>query len=180
RDTSRYIKSLDPYHLVSTGSEGEFNFPGHEDWAYSSADGGDFYEEVGLDSIDYGTFHLYPDWWSKTSEWGTQWIHDHADAQYKLNKPVVLEEYGWLSPEKRLEYQNRVANETRTEVLGAWQKAVVDRKLAGDQYWQYGWSEWSYGRNHDDGFTIFNDDDEAKQLIFKHAKDMEKLNRRRR
>lgn len=71
KDMSSFIKSVDPYHLVTTGGEGEFNFPGNPDWAYSSGDGGDFYEELKVDTIDYGTFHLYPDWWTKTSAWGT-------------------------------------------------------------------------------------------------------------
>lgn len=71
KDISAFIKKVDPYHLVTTGGEGEFNFPNNEDWAYSSGDGGDFYEELEVDTIDYGTFHLYPDWWSKTSAWGT-------------------------------------------------------------------------------------------------------------
>lgn len=180
KDISAYIKKLDPYHLVSTGGEGEFNFPDNDDWAYSSADGGDFYAETALPNIDYGTFHLYPDWWSKTPAWGTQWVIDHATAQKKLNKPVVFEEYGWLTPELRLEYLGKVANETRIEVVGEWQKTAVKHKLAGSQYWQYGFGGYSTGPNHNDGFTIYLENkEEAKELIVGHAKDMDKLNKKR-
>ena len=50
--------SLDANHLITTGGECEFNFPGNEDWAYSSGDGGDFYGDRELPNIDYG--HLPP------------------------------------------------------------------------------------------------------------------------
>ncbi|KAL0634487.1 hypothetical protein Q9L58_006576 [Maublancomyces gigas] len=176
KDISSFIKSIDPYHLVTTGGEGEFNFPGNPDWAYSSGDGGDFYEELEVNTIDYGTFHLYPDWWSKTSEWGTQWIKDHATAQYKVGKPVVFEEYGWLTDAARLSNLGTVSNETRIAVVGKWQETSRNVKLAGDQFWQFGFSDWSTGRNHDDGFTIFLDDAEAKELVYDHAKLVNKLN----
>lgn len=181
QDISAYIKKLDPYHLVSTGSEGEFNFPNRtDDWAYSSSDGGDFYGELSLPNVDYGTFHLYPDWWSRTRAWGTQWVKDHAAAQYSVGKPVVFEEYGWLSPEKRLEYLGKNTTESRTLAVGEWQRTAVDLKLAGTMYWQFGFSGYSYGRNNDDGFTIFLDNKpEADVLVVKHAKDMNALNKKK-
>ncbi|KAI5781014.1 glycoside hydrolase superfamily [Peziza echinospora] len=180
KEMSAYVKSLDPHHLVSTGGEGEFNFAGNEDWAYSSGDGGDFYAELELPNVDYGTFHLYPDWWSKTSKWGTQWIIDHATAQKKVGKPVVLEEYGWLTDELRLEYLGKVSNETRIAVIGEWQRTAVKHKLAGTQYWQFGYAGYSYGKNHNDGFTIYLEDKaQADELIIKHAKEMDALGRGR-
>ncbi|KAH6869597.1 glycoside hydrolase superfamily [Coprinopsis sp. MPI-PUGE-AT-0042] len=178
KDISAYIKSIDPHHLVSIGAEGEFKIDGATDGFYTGWDGGDFHTQVGLKNVDYGTFHLYPDWWSKSAEWGTKWVHDHADAQEQLKKPVVFEEYGWLTPEKRLEYLGQVRPETRTEVLTAWQKASVERKLGGDQYWQFGWGGYSYGQNHNDGFTIYLEDPEAKALILDHAKNVESLNKK--
>lgn len=59
-EMSKFIKSIDPWHLVTTGSEGEFNFPGNTDGFYSAADGDDFYAQLRLSAIDYNTFHLYP------------------------------------------------------------------------------------------------------------------------
>jgi hypothetical protein len=92
-EMSSYIKSLDPHHLVTTGSEGGFNVES-EDWAYNGADGSDFDAELGLKNVDFGTFHSYPDWWSKTVEWTVQWIEDHGAAGREGRKPVVHEEYG--------------------------------------------------------------------------------------
>ncbi|KAL2141976.1 hypothetical protein VTI28DRAFT_1758 [Corynascus sepedonium] len=173
-EMSTYIKSIDPNHLVTWGGEGGFNGDS-DDWAYNGSDGGDFDHELSLDTIDFGVFHSYPDWWSKTVEWTNQWIRDHAAAGRKAGKPVVHEEYGWLTPDKRLEYTGVVDNRTRIEVIGGWQKTTVEEKLAGSMYWQYGYSEYSYGRNHDDGFTIYLDDEEAQTLVYGHAEDMNAL-----
>jgi mannan endo-1,4-beta-mannosidase len=92
-EMSSYIKSLDPHHLVTTGSEGGFNIES-EDWAYNGADGSDFDAELRLKNIDFGTFHSYPDWWSKTVEWTVQWVEDHGASMRQGRKPVVHEEYG--------------------------------------------------------------------------------------
>lgn len=64
---------------------------------------------------------------------------------------------GWLTPEARLQYLNRTENATRVEVLSLWQKTSLQEKIS-DMYWQYGFSNYSYGRNHDDGFTIYLDE----------------------
>ncbi|KAK1762853.1 putative mannan endo-1,4-beta-mannosidase C [Phialemonium atrogriseum] len=173
-EMSVYIKSLDPNHLVTWGGEGEFNIKS-DDWAYNGADGGDFDHEISLDSIDFGVFHSYPDWWSKTVDWTSQWIRDHGAAGRKAGKPVVHEEYGWLSPEGRLQNLGTVENVTRTEVISGWQKIMVEEKMS-DMYWQFGYSGYSYGRNHDDGFTIFLDDAEAQPLVYDHAKAVNALN----
>jgi mannan endo-1,4-beta-mannosidase len=105
-EMSSYIKSLDPHHLVTTGSEGGFNVES-EDWAYNGADGSDFDAELGLKNIDFGTFHSYPDWWSKTVEWTVQWIEDHGAAMRGARKPVVHEEYGEFFRERERERESR-------------------------------------------------------------------------
>ncbi|KAH6984354.1 glycoside hydrolase superfamily [Ilyonectria sp. MPI-CAGE-AT-0026] len=175
-EMSAYIKSLDPNHLVTWGGEGGFNRES-DDWAYNGSDGGDFDHELTLSNIDFGVFHTYPDWWSKTVEWSNQWIRDHAASGAKAKKPVVHEEYGWLTPEARLEYLGTTRNESRTEVIGEWQRIQVETKMP-DMYWQYGYSGYSYGRNHNDGFTIYLDDAEAKTLVYQHAKAMNRLNKK--
>lgn len=175
-EMSAYVKKLDPNHLVTWGGEGGFNRKS-DDWAYDGSDGGDFDHELALRNVDFGVFHTYPDWWSKTVEWSNQWIRDHAKSGHKIGKPVVHEEYGWLTPEARLEFLNQTRDETRLEVIGGWQKIHLKEKMPG-MYWQFGYNGFSYGRNHNDGFTIYLDDPEAKQLVYKHAKDMSKLNKK--
>lgn len=94
-EMSTFVKELDPHHLVTWGGEGGFNEES-DDWAYNGTDGGDFDAELALENIDFGTFHSYPDWWTKTVQWTNQWIRDHAESQRKIGKPVVHEEYGML------------------------------------------------------------------------------------
>jgi mannan endo-1,4-beta-mannosidase len=64
---------------------------------------------------------------------------------------------GWLTPETRLAYLGRTENATRVEALSLWQKTSLQEKIS-DMYWQFGFSNYSYGRNHDDGFTIYLDE----------------------
>ncbi|KAL2843583.1 glycoside hydrolase superfamily [Aspergillus pseudodeflectus] len=175
-EMSTYIKRLDRNHLVTWGGEGGFNYES-DDWAYNGSDGGDFEEELRLRNVDFGVFHSYPDWWSKTVQWTDQWIRDHARVGRKVGKPVVHEEYGWLTDEGRWNNLGTVSNITRLEAVGGWQKISLKEKMP-DMYWQFGFSGYSYGRNHDDGFTIYLDDAEAKQLVYNHARDVNKLNRR--
>ncbi|KAL4916741.1 glycoside hydrolase superfamily [Aspergillus aurantiobrunneus] len=175
-EMSTFIKRLDPHHLVTWGGEGGFNYDS-DDWAYNGSDGGDFEAELSLANIDFGVFHSYPDWWTKTVAWTDQWIVDHARAAREVGKPVVHEEYGWLTPQGRLDNLGTVSNITRLQAVGGWQRISVQEKMP-DMFWQYGFSGYSYGRNHDDGFTIYLDDAEAKELVYKHAREVNKLNRR--
>ncbi|KAK0702741.1 glycoside hydrolase superfamily [Lasiosphaeris hirsuta] len=176
KELSEYIKSIDPHHLVTWGGEGEFNLGASAPDRYAGGNGGNFDHEIALDSIDFGVFHSYPDWWGKTAEWTQQWIRDHAMAGRKATKPVIHEEYGWMTPEARLEYTKKVVNGTRLQVMGEWQRIMVEEKMAGSMYWQFGYSGYSFGRNHDDGFTVYLEDNEAQTLVFRHSRDMQTLN----
>ncbi|KAI1210087.1 glycoside hydrolase family 5 protein [Annulohypoxylon truncatum] len=172
-EMSSYIKGVDANHLVTWGGEGGFN-RASDDWAYNGADGGDFDANLALPNVDFGVFHTYPDWWTKTVAWTDQWIRDHAAAAREAGKPVVHEEYGWMTPEVREQNGIPASNATRVEVEGGWQKIMLEEGMA-DMYWQYGFSGYSYGRNHNDGFTIYLDDEEAQTLVYEHAKEVNSL-----
>jgi mannan endo-1,4-beta-mannosidase len=97
RKTSDLIRSLDPNHLITTGSEGNTSGP---------AAGTDVYNDHNHPSIDYATIHMWVQNWDfynpykADSTYGpsVQFAHTYiADQLVKakpLNKPVVLEEYG--------------------------------------------------------------------------------------
>src|SRR5690606_21062703 len=72
-EMSAYIKSIDPNHMVAVGDEG-FLDAGGSHWTYRATDGVDHRALTALPAIDFGTFHLYPDHWGGTIEWGEQWI----------------------------------------------------------------------------------------------------------
>ncbi len=94
KEVSEHIKSLDPNHMVAVGDEGFFNRRGQSSEQYNGKDGVDHEAFLAMKSIDYGTFHLYPEAWSTGAKWGNQWIIDHVAAAQKAGKPTVLEEYG--------------------------------------------------------------------------------------
>lgn len=58
--TSAYVKSLDPYHMVTLGDEG-MGLPGNTTYPYTTEEGVDFSMNLGIDTLDFGTFHLYPE-----------------------------------------------------------------------------------------------------------------------
>ncbi|GKU06400.1 unnamed protein product, partial [Fusarium langsethiae] len=62
----------------------------------------------------------------------------------------------------------RQPESTRVPTLSKWQKASLDLEMS-DLYWQFGFSGYSYGKNHDDGNTIYLEDDEAQPLVYEHA-----------
>jgi mannan endo-1,4-beta-mannosidase len=92
-EMSSYIKSIDSNHMVSVGDEGFLN-RGGEHWAYNANDGVDHAALTALPAVDFGTFHLYPEDWGVSLEWGEQWLLDHLRVARELGKPTVLEEYG--------------------------------------------------------------------------------------
>ncbi|KAH9993890.1 glycoside hydrolase family 5 protein [Xylariaceae sp. FL0662B] len=173
-EMSAFIRTLDPDHLVTWGGEGGFNHVESDDGLYNGDDGGDFDAQLALPNIDFGTLHTYPDWWGKSVEWADQWIRDHAAAGRAAGKPVVHEEYGWMTAEARAQNGITPVDASRVEVEGNWQAIMLEEGMS-DLFWQYGYSGYSYGRNHNDGFTIYLDDDEAQTLVYDHAKAVNSL-----
>ena len=121
KEMSEYIKSIDSNHLVAVGDEGFYNLKDNSDWNYCGGEGVDFERLISLDSIDFGTYHLYPDGWQRSVDWGTQWIKDHINSGKKANKPVILEEYGIKS--------------NTDEVYKTWGETVIENDGAGLMFW---------------------------------------------
>ncbi|HYQ17834.1 MAG TPA: cellulase family glycosylhydrolase [Polyangiaceae bacterium] len=94
-EMSAQLKALDPNHLVSVGDEGFFAGGGREQpWAYRAPDGVDHAALSGLPSVDFATFHLYPEDWGFSEPLAERWIVEHVELARRLGKPTILEEYG--------------------------------------------------------------------------------------
>ncbi|KAF8883320.1 CEL4b mannanase [Gymnopilus junonius] len=144
-EMSAYIKSIDSNHLVAVGDEGFFNEPTAATYPYQGSEGVDFVANLAVSTIDFGTFHSYPDSWGLTGQegsWGSQWIIDHQTAQANAKKPVIMEEFGVTS--------------NQSAVYTAWWNTVISSGLTGDLIWQAG-SHLSSGDTPNDGYAIYPD-----------------------
>ncbi|MEU4244492.1 cellulase family glycosylhydrolase [Actinoplanes sp. NPDC026619] len=123
-EMSTFIRSVDRKHLISVGDEGFFaDQPGGDDWTRNGGEGVDTVRLARLRNIDVMSYHLYPDGWGKTADWGTQWILDHARAARQVGKPVMLGEFG---------YRDKA---TRNTVYQRWTDAAYASGTNGALYW---------------------------------------------
>lgn len=99
KETAQLIRSLDPNHLISTGSEGLMSE------SMLSNQGRNYTNNHKIEEIDYLTVHVWiQNWgWYKPNDVDTlggaqkkaiAYLDKHLKIGEKMNKPVVLEEFG--------------------------------------------------------------------------------------
>ncbi len=148
-ESARFIRSLDPNHLIAVGDEGFLRRDGASDWTEDGSQGVDWEALIAIDEIDVATFHLYPDHWGKTKDprWAERWIEEHIELARKAGKPALLEEYG-------------IKGERRDATYARWCEIV--RKNDGD-----GWLAWMLADDaypDHDGFTFHHPGKTAEVL----------------
>ncbi|KAJ7292191.1 glycoside hydrolase [Mycena rebaudengoi] len=156
---SAFIKSIDKNHLVAIGDEGFFNEPGSHnfDFVYQGTLGIDFAANMQISTLDFGTFHMYPESWGENANvaaWGVQWITDHATVMASTNKPAVMGEFGITDTNRNITY-------------ASWYQTVISTGITGDLIWQAG-SSLTNGPTPNDGYMIFPTDP-VYQLMKSHA-----------
>ncbi|WP_298458231.1 cellulase family glycosylhydrolase [uncultured Cellulomonas sp.] len=144
-EMSTHIKSIDQNHLVGTGDEGFLcDQPASDDFTRNCADGVDSARFAALDTIDYLSYHLYPDHWGRDAAWGTQWIELHNKVARNIRKPAVLGEFGWHDEATRnVVYREWTQAFERTGGTGALYWLLSDVQADGTLYPDY------------DGFTVY-------------------------
>ena len=177
---SEYVKSIDPNHMVSLGDEGFYNKPyGYyneyttSNYAFYGAEGVDFEKLMTIDTLDFGTPHLYLDQWGMkhtgTGQDDLLWFKIHGETCAELGKPVILEEFGLTDRTIRdSEYKQWF------EVL---EGNVYDTvEYAGTNYWMI--ASYIDGALYPDydQYTVYGpegtDTESTRQLIMKHAANM--------
>lgn len=142
---SRFIKKIDKNHLVSVGDEGFYcTDPAGGDWTTNCGEGVDTVAFAELPAIDVLSFHLYPDGWGKTAQWGTDWITSHVRAAKRVHKAVMLGEFGYLD------------KATRNPVYREWTDALISAGGNGLLYWLLA-GVYDDGKPYPDydGFTVY-------------------------
>lgn len=146
KEMSDYIyNSLDKKHMISIGDEGFNNKAGNPAingmWPDNGAIGMDYEANIALPHVSYGSVHLYPDNWggsldiaaygkASIEDWCDWYISNRAAICKKVNKPVILGEYGRKK-------ENFVGTIGRNDIYRRWNKvAAVDNNYAGMLVWQ--------------------------------------------
>lgn len=129
---SKYFRSIDTNHLLTTGeigydvsktkySEIDF-FYSNADFLFNGSKGTSFAVNSALPKIDYTSIHAYPESWNMDAKAGITWINDHTKISEKLNKPLVLGEFG-VKKNKLAVYEDWLneISKNKSIVLIVWQ-----------------------------------------------------------
>ena len=180
KEMSEYVKRVDPNHMVALGDEGFYNKPyGYyneyttSNYAFYGAEGVDFEKLMTIDTLDFGTPHLYLDQWGMkhtgTGQDDLLWFKIHGETCAELGKPVILEEFGLTNRTIRdSEYEQWF------EVLEGDVYETVE--YAGTNYWMI--ASYIDGALYPDydQYTVYGpegtDTESTRQLIIKHAANM--------
>lgn len=180
KEMSEFVKSVDPNHMVALGDEGFYNKPyGYyneyttSNYAFYGAEGVDFEKLMTIDTLDFGTPHLYLDQWGMkhtgTGQDDLLWFKIHGETCTELGKPVILEEFGLTNRTIRdSEYEQWF------EVLEGNVYETVE--YAGTNYWMI--ASYIDGALYPDydQYTVYGpegtDTESTRQLIIKHAANM--------
>lgn len=183
RRTSEAIRSIDPNHLISTGSEGKYGCEVDIDlWRRIHA----------LPAIDYAVIHIWPFNWRWVTEpeltsgaqqavdYAMDYLREHIDSLAPLHKPLVIEEFGYPRTAQSLCGGDDAAG--RDIFYQAILNLVPQGKVAGVNFWGWGGeavpdsSRWAPGHPYvtdpahepQGWYSVFNSDTTTVEII-RHA-----------
>lgn len=140
-ETASLIKSLDPNHLVTLGSEGE-----------AGVTGTNFLKDHSYESIDYATVHIWienrrwynpkkPATYDKAEAKALEVLQNHIELSKTLGKPLVLEEFGVgrdggsHAPNTSTTFRDRFFRILFDQVVAS---KATNGPLAGANFWAWG------------------------------------------
>ena len=144
KEASALIRSLDKNHLISIGTEGAWGCEGD----YET------YEKISSDpNIDYCNIHIWPYNWSWTKpdrliedlpaacDSTKQYIDRHIEICDRLNKPLVMEEFGY--PRDGFKFDKKTSTKGRDGYYKYVFSLVAENaekggKFAGCNFWAWG------------------------------------------
>jgi mannan endo-1,4-beta-mannosidase len=190
-DTAAYIKSLDPNHLVTTGSEGAP--PGERQDFIATHDGAD---------VDYATIHIWPQNWGwydprDPSSYETAearaiiYFQTAARDAVLLGKPLVLEEFGlardWeplhdiYDPDSPTTCRDRFYAAMFDQVYAS---ILAGGAAAGDNFWAWSGrsrpgSPWVGDPPHETPgwYSVYEADESTLAAIAAHAEELARFRR---
>ncbi|CAK0746787.1 hypothetical protein CVIRNUC_001718 [Coccomyxa viridis] len=148
-EMANFVKHLDSNHLVSIGEEGFFGEERpeavHNPAGWAGQIGQDFVPDHMPAAIDFATMHTWPDNWDRNDfAYQKEWMDAHMDdAEKRLGKPVLLEEFGKrLIKGKDNELFEKAIDQLRNPVFQTTYRVVVDaiqsgRPLRGVLFWRW-------------------------------------------
>ncbi len=190
-DTAAYIKSLDPNHMVTTGSEG--TPPGESQ---------NFIETHQGANVDYSTIHIWPQNWGwfnpdnpnsfDTGEArATTYFRKHAVESATLGKPMVLEEFGLardadplndiFNPNSPTTLRDRFYTAMFEEVVAG---IALGEPIGGANFWAWAGlarpgNPWVGDPPHETPgwYSVYNSNSTTLQIIADYAEQLTQLNK---
>ncbi len=186
-ETASYIKSIDPNHMVTTGSEGAPPEEPTQDFAATHKD----------PAIDYATIHIWPENWSwydpknpstysSAEEKCVAYFEKLAKETATLGKPLVLEEFGLARDWEPLhDVFNPASPTTNKDTFYAALYGLVLRSMAsggpaaGDNFWAWAGKArpgngWVGDPPHETPgwYSVYDTDTSTLTIIREHARKM--------
>lgn len=195
--TATFIKGLDNNHLVSIGSEGATS---------STFAGTNFTKDHEIEGIDYSTIHIWVQNWGwfnpenaekslpKAKKKARKYLKKHVKQAKKLNKPIVLEEFG-ISRDMN-DHDAAAPVTVRDEYYAfmfeeIYRRAAKGTPVAGANFWAWGGegrprvphAVWKKGddfigdppHEYQGWYSVYDQDETTLEVIREYARKMTSL-----
>jgi hypothetical protein len=130
-EMAAFLKALDGNHLVGTGEVGgdvttagysPLSAYNNQAWFFDGTKGTAFSQNTADPHVDFGSVHVYPEFWNMSATSGQTWIADHARIARGLGKPLLVGEFG--------------ASQNAAATYTAWLQTAETEQVGGSLQWQ--------------------------------------------